>query len=85
MDTNANSTNDILSDAISTTNTKFFNGGGSSYTGSVPNNDMKYGIFLVFVRESRKYVVSIASTGLMYTNAYTGSAWSGWRTVTMTS
>ena len=82
LNSDANQTNDILADAVSCTQTKFFKGSGSAYTGALPNNDSYYGygIFIVNVRGTNKSVIALSSyTNRMAINYYSNNAWLGWQ------
>ena len=79
LDSNANFTTDILSDALTCTATKFFKGMGSDYTGTVPNNLYKYGTFMVTVRDEKKHIIAHAVNNNFAINTYNGSSWTGWR------
>lgn len=77
-------TNDILADAL-TVSTGFhvFEGSGSSYTGSVPDdyNAYKYGSFFVYKRSSSITTVLalpyLSSYGIAFNTCYEGT-WRGW-------
>lgn len=75
------STNDILTDAIATSINKVFRGNGSAYTGSLPDVNLKWGIFQVYVSGSFRYIIGTGSNNYTYTNFYNGSAWSGWGSI----
>ena len=79
LDSAKNITNDILADAVNITTTTLYYGGGSGYTGVVPNSNYKFGTFTVNVRGVAKYVVAVDSIGNMATNVYMNNAWSGWQ------
>ena len=79
LDSNANSTNDILADAVSCTKTTFFNGSGGSYTGSVPDANYKWATFMVNVKASSRNVIAQAPQGTVAINSYGNGAWSGWQ------
>ena len=79
LDTDTNSTNDILADALNCTKSKFFKGSGTAYTGEIPDSNYKYGVFHVDVRGTRKFVTGINTAGLTAVNAYDGSTWTGWQ------
>lgn len=79
LDSNANFTSDILSDALACTATKFFKGIGSNYTGTVPNNFYKYGTFMVTVRGEGRHIIAHAEDNSFAINTYDGLSWTGWR------
>lgn len=79
VNSNANATRDIISDALACTETTFFWGVGSSYTGTLPNDYYKYGTFIVNVRGTNRYVIAHAEDDELAVNAYNGLSWSGWR------
>ena len=78
-DSNTNTTNDILADALITNKTKFFSGSGSSYTGSVPSGNYKYGTFMVNRRYGTKTVLAQSSNNDIAINTYDGGSWTGWQ------
>ena len=78
LNSNSNVTNDILTTAVSATRSSFYNGSGSSYTGNVPNSNYKYGIFIVNVRNTRKFVIAISTNNDVAICAYDGSSWTAW-------
>lgn len=84
VDSGSNTTNDILTSALSVTKSTFFNGSGSSYTGTVPSTNMRYGVFHVDVRSSRKFVTAIGTGGEIAVNVYDGTSWSGWQQLAIT-
>jgi hypothetical protein len=84
LNSESNTTNDILVDALNVTGTKFFKA-GSSYTGSVPNSFYKYGTFEVFTRGTTKIVIAQSQAGEMAINTYYSSAWSGWNELALNS
>lgn len=79
LDSNTNSTNDILADALTSNTTKFFSGSGSSYTGTVPNGNYKYGTFMVNRRYGTKTVLAQSANNDIAINTYDGSSWTGWQ------
>ena len=78
LNSNATLTYDILADAINVTRTQFFKASGGNYTGTVPNNTYKYGVFLVFKRNAMIFVLAIAENR-MALNKYESGTWSGWK------
>ena len=78
LDSNANSTTDILATALTCTKTAMFKGAGSSYTGSVPKQAMRYGTFFVNVIANDKFVLCQSTAGVHY-NSYSGNSWAGWK------
>lgn len=79
LDSNTNSTNDILADALTSNTTRFFSGTGSSYTGTVPNGNYKYGTFMVNRRYGTKTVLAQSANNDIAINTYDGSTWTGWQ------
>ena len=79
LDSNTNSTNDILADALTSNTTRFFSGTGSSYTGTVPNGNYKYGTFMVNRRYGTKTVLAQSANNDIAINTYDGSSWTGWQ------
>lgn len=79
LDSNTNSTNDILADALTSNTTRFFSGTGSSYTGTVPNGNYKYGTFMVNIRYGTKTVLAQSANNDIAINTYDGSSWTGWQ------
>lgn len=81
LDSNTNSTKDILASALTCEKTTLFNGSGSSYTGVVPgnSNNYKYGVFTVNVRDTRRFVIAQGANNETAVNVYSGSAWNGWQ------
>lgn len=71
-------TNDVLADALLVTETTYFKGSGSSYTGTVPSNNFKYGVFCVVKRNDTSFIVHATSADGTSSNYYDGSAWGGW-------
>lgn len=84
LDSGSNTTNDILATAVSVTKSSSYNGSGSSYTGTVPSSNFKYGAFHVDVRGSRKFVTAYGTGGEIATNVYDGTSWIGWKQATLT-
>ena len=78
-------TNDILTDAKSIGGTKVFTGTGSSYTGTVPNINYKYGVFFCTKRGSSVHVVACSEYDEYATNTWTGSSWTGWKELALKS
>jgi len=73
-----NYTNDILADALNVQGTKVFSGSGSVYTGTVPDNVYKYGVFTVYKRYSTYLVVAVGDNNHVAVNSY-NTVWSGWQ------
>ena len=73
-------TNDILTDALATSTNKVFSGSGSAYTGSLPDVNLKWGIFRVYVNGSFRYVIGTGSNNYTYTIFHNGTAWTSWFT-----
>lgn len=78
-------TNDVLADALTlNTGAFFFRGNGSSYTGTVPDSNYKYGTFIVIRRNTTSASVialpESTSIGIAY-NTYSSGAWNGWQSV----
>ena len=84
LDSNSNETTDVLADALLCTKTTFFKGAGSTYTGTVPNSNYKWGAFIVNVRGSERYVIATSITGEFAVNVY-NSGWGGWKVYALDS
>ena len=79
-----NSTTDILASALNCTKTTFFNGAGGSYTGTLPPKapiTFKWSTFMVNVKDTIKTVIAHSPGNVIYTNTYDNGAWAGWREV----
>ena len=85
INSNANSTNDILADALNCTESKFFNGSGGSYTGTVPSTNYKWATFMVNVKGTIKYVIAHAPENKIAINTYDNGAWQGWQELALNS
>lgn len=85
LNSNTNLTNDILADALTSNKTKFFSGTGSSYTGTVPNGNYKYGTFMVNRRYGVKTVLAQSANNDIAINTYDGSTWTGWQELALNS
>lgn len=70
-------TKDIKSEVANINRPCIFEGDGSAYTGEVPKDTMKYGVFLVIPRGGDKFVVSICTSGIR-TCRYSGGSWTEW-------
>lgn len=79
LNSGANSTNDILASALACTETKFFFGAGSNYTGSIPDVNYGYGTFIVNVRGANRYIIASSPTNKIAINSYDGDSWKGWQ------
>ena len=79
INSNINVTNDILESALSVDRSTFFNGSGSAYTGVMPVPNVRYGVFHVDVRGTRKFVTGVGTGGEIVVNTYDGTSWSGWK------
>ena len=85
LDSTVNITNDILADALTVTKTTFFRASNTTnYTGSVPSNSYKKGVFIVNRRISGRFVLAISDAKEMAVNYYNGTSWSGWRNLAFT-
>ena len=78
LNSNANSTNDILADAVNVTTTKMFKGSGTNYTGTLPSATFKYATFIVTTRGDYKMIIAEDSSGNIATNACISNTWQGW-------
>lgn len=79
------STKDVLTDALNQElyTTKVYSGSGSSYTGSLPDNNFKYGTFIVNRRGTSSIAViaipESITVGLALNTVSSGNTWNGWR------
>lgn len=78
-------TYDVLSDALDIQRLTYFIGSGDSYTGSVPNNNLKYGGFIAGRRTNNRFVIGLSPAGDMYYTVYKGNSWTDWEKVTRES
>ena len=85
LNSDANLTNDILVDAVNCSNSTFFYGSGTAYTGSVPNVNYEYGTFMVNVRRTSKYVIAQSASNDIAINVYESGAWIGWQELALNS
>jgi len=78
-------TKDVLTDALSQPlyTTKVYSGSGSSYTGTLPDGNFRYGTFIVNRRGTSSIaVIAIAESvtvGLALNTVSSGNTWNGWR------
>ena len=76
-------TNDILADAMNVpaSQCRFFNMGGDTYTGSLPDSNYKYGKGIVLRRQSFSLTVIVfpESTGVPIINHYYNGTWTDWQ------
>lgn len=80
LNSDENTTTDILASALAATRTTFFKGSGSGYTGNIPaQSALNYGSFIVNVRNTYRYVIGVNTEGKVFTNVYGGSSWYGWK------
>lgn len=77
-------TSDVLADALSAQRTTIYKGVGSSYTGNIPNNNLAYGIFVVFVRTTDRFVLGFDVAGNEWFTVYNGSSWTNWEKLNTT-
>lgn len=72
-------TTDVQASALTLTTSGIyaFHGAGSSYTGSVPTSNHKYGVFIVLNRSGTYWVLSIYDYNI-YVSKYVNGNWSAW-------
>lgn len=83
-------TNDVLADALTQyAGVKFYSGSGSSYTGTVPDSNYKYGTFVVNRRGTNSISVvafpEATTLGIALNSSTNGSTWAGWQRFYSTS
>lgn len=79
-------TNDAMASSVASTRTAVFSGNGSAYTGTLPNGNYRYGIFISIPRNvTGRVLLAFAPGQGIAMNYYTGSTWDGWHSINIDS